>query len=35
MSQLRAAFKIENVVLTPKDFAAMVMRHEAFTAGRR
>jgi uncharacterized protein YjbI with pentapeptide repeats len=35
MSRLRTAFKIDNAVLTPKDFAAMVMRHEAFASGRR
>ena len=35
MSRLRTALKIDNAVLTPKDFAAMVMRHEAFASGRR
>lgn len=35
MSRLRTALKIDNAVLTPKDFAAMITSHEAFASGRR
>lgn len=35
MPRLRTALKIDNAVLSPKDFAAMVTRHEAFASGRR
>ncbi len=35
MARLRAALKIDNAVLTPAAFAAMVKRHEAFASGRR
>ena len=35
MSRLRNALKIDNAVLSPEAFAAMVTRHEAFASGRR
>lgn len=34
MSRLRTALKIDNAVLSQEAFAAMVVRHEAFTSGR-